>query len=309
MKIRIIDNILLLITIVLCMVAWVWPSVLDQSYLLFLVIIFTVGIPHGALDHIIYHQSRTRKEKSMVFFYFRYLGLIMVVGIFWLLLPVPSFIVFLLLSAYHFGQSQLYYVKGPVFLKHILFIIWGTFLLSIMITMNFQECLTIFASLEWLQVHSWMSRGLWNIILLVSGIVLTSGFFYIMYAGFISKFRMILELVLLAAFVLLSAQTNVVFTFTIYFGLWHSLRSLVIEYDSLYQVIRNYSIQRFLKQLMPFSILAISFLIAVYYLSEAFIPGVSPYMLFIIIISTLTVPHLMIMYNLYRTYEGNFTKP
>ena len=305
MNIKTLDTTLLFVTGTLWVVALVFPPILDHSYAIFLLVIFSVGIPHGALDHIIYSETGTTKGKNMTLFYLRYLGLIILVGIFWVLFPVLSFILFLALSAYHFGQSQLYHIAAPTTTKHVLYIAWGTFLLSVMITFNYEQCMSIFSSFEWLGTRSWMSESGWHIIFITSGAALGLGFFWLRFQDHISTKRILFEVTLLITFVLLSINTEVVYTFAIYFGLWHSLRSLVMEYQSLEQAISNYSVSHFLKQILPFSLISIVFLVLTYHLSEVLSLGISPYMIFIVIISTLTVPHLMVMYNLYRAYEVN----
>lgn len=241
----------------------------------------------------------------MRLFYLVYLGLIGLVGFSWFLFPSFSFFLFLILSAYHFGQSQLYYITVHRPLHHLIYFTWGAFILSTMITMNYDQCLDIFASLEWLNVRSWMSIRYVNGVAVATGLLLGMAFLLLRVYNHISTGKIAYEAALLIVLALLSHHTEVVFTFSIYFGLWHSLRSLVMEYKSLKQAISNYTVQRFFNQVLPYSLVSISFLILIYYLGEIFNFGISPYMLFIVLISTLTVPHLIVMYNLYKVYETN----
>ena len=305
MNTRALDTILLIITVALWLLALIFPQVLNYSFEFFLLIIFSVGIPHGALDHIIHGETGTPKKKNMKMFYLVYIGLIGLVGFFWFLFPTFSFILFLILSAYHFGQSQLYYITARSPLNHLIYFCWGAFVLSTMIAMNYEQCLDIFASLEWLNVKSWMSIHYPRMVSVATGLLLGIAFFLLRSYKHISTGKIVWETALLLVLVLLSFHTEVVYTFTIYFGLWHSLRSLIMEYKSLKQVISNYTVQRFFHQILPYSLVAIFFLILIYSLGEIFTFGISPYMLFIILISTLTVPHLIVMYNLYKVYETN----
>ena len=61
------------------------------------------GILHGAIDHVIYRQEQTR---SAVVFYSFYFGLMLVYFAFWMYFPIISMLLFLVLSAFHLGQSQ-----------------------------------------------------------------------------------------------------------------------------------------------------------------------------------------------------------
>ena len=91
MNTRALDNILLIITVALWLLALIFPQVLNYSFEFFLLIIFSVGIPHGALDHIIHGETGTPKKKNMKMFYLVYIGLIGLVGFF--LVPFPDFFI------------------------------------------------------------------------------------------------------------------------------------------------------------------------------------------------------------------------
>lgn len=308
MILKTVDKGLLTTTVLLLLLVFIVPPILDYSNIIFLIFIFAVGIPHGALDHIIHFRNKSTSKKSPLIFYLRYLALIVLVAICWYFFPVASFAVFMMISAYHFGQSQLFYIKGPAVFRNAFFLVWGTFVLASIISLNYQECLIIISSLEWLQASTWMSAGLWIAIMGITGILQVAAFTYSLKYKYITKDRLRFELLVLLCLLLLSAFTNAVFTFSVYFGLWHSLRSLFIEFQSLSCTLKNYTLRHFLRNIFPFSFLAIIFLVISYYLAPYFLKSLSPYMLFIIFISTLTVPHLLIMHDLYENHKANLPK-
>ena len=67
------------------------------------IFILLLGIPHGAIDHVLFFKKR---KMSQTKFYSIYLGLSFLFVILWHILPVISLILFLLISAFHFGESQ-----------------------------------------------------------------------------------------------------------------------------------------------------------------------------------------------------------
>ncbi|MEP2774221.1 MAG: Brp/Blh family beta-carotene 15,15'-dioxygenase [Fulvivirga sp.] len=301
-----IDIPLFLLTIIFL----IYASFIDVStyaYTIFLVIIFTVGIPHGALDHIIYFKKKATANKNVVLFYVQYLLLIIITGILWFIFPIASFIVFLLISAYHFGQSQLFYLNGNQVVRQLLFISWGAFLLSTIIYYNYSECFKIFSSFEMIEVDKWMTTDMWLITMLTSGLLTIFGMVYIAISQKLATNKLFFELALLTLFLLLSVFTTAVITFTMYFGIWHSLRSLIVEFKTLKNNIFDYNFKIFLKDLVPFSLAAFIFLAFTYFYSADIIPTLSPYMIFIIIISMLTVPHFLIMRTLYDQYSVNLS--
>jgi Brp/Blh family beta-carotene 15,15'-monooxygenase len=64
-----------------------------------------VGLPHGAIDHLI--ESTTWDYKKAPRFVGQYLLLIVCMGIVWLLAPTMALIAFLIYSAWHFGQADI----------------------------------------------------------------------------------------------------------------------------------------------------------------------------------------------------------
>ena len=84
-----------------------------------IVLITFLGIPHGAIDHIIYYQICRQNPSSRVHtqdlpgrseigwrlgFYWNYLLIMAVWAISWLFFPSCTLFVFLVISAYHFGE-------------------------------------------------------------------------------------------------------------------------------------------------------------------------------------------------------------
>ncbi|MEL6142972.1 MAG: Brp/Blh family beta-carotene 15,15'-dioxygenase, partial [Bacteroidota bacterium] len=78
-----------------------------EPYLV-IALLLLLGIPHGATDTTIF-QALSKKEvdkRKMILFGFAYLAIILAYGAIWYIVPVWAFLFFLLLSVYHFGQSN-----------------------------------------------------------------------------------------------------------------------------------------------------------------------------------------------------------
>ena len=108
------------------------------------------------------------------------------------------------------------------------------------------------------------------------------------------------ELGVLGLLILLAWSTTAVLAFAVYFGVWHSLRSLALEFSDLQRHSRDYPLVQFLKDLVPFSLLALGFMGALYVGVIYFQLGISPYIVFLVLISGLTVPHLFTMDKMYN---------
>ncbi len=67
------------------------------------------GIPHGSLDHFIYHHHRKEVMtlRSIAHFLLFYLGFAILYSILWIISVELSILLFILISAYHFGEMDL----------------------------------------------------------------------------------------------------------------------------------------------------------------------------------------------------------
>ena len=110
---------------------------------LFLIILF--GIPHGAIDNVIL-QAETKI--SNIKFYSIYISIILLYTGVWFLSPLYSFYFFLIMSAYHFGESQFANYKILSRRKKIIYLIWGTSLMSTLFFYNKQELTSLFLLFE-----------------------------------------------------------------------------------------------------------------------------------------------------------------
>ena len=82
---------------------------LESSYsiLLFLVVMLSIGIPHGSVDHIIaFINPEARKFSNRLTFYIIYISLILLNILIWIISPFIGLFVFLIISCYHFGETQ-----------------------------------------------------------------------------------------------------------------------------------------------------------------------------------------------------------
>jgi len=110
----------------------------------FILLMVLTGIPHGATDHVVHqyvsgegneNDNTARKEKGYRQygrFLLVYLGIIAAYSLLWFWLPKLCLAIFLLMSFYHFGQSQLYYLKlaEKSLLKIMLYLSWGALIIG-----------------------------------------------------------------------------------------------------------------------------------------------------------------------------------
>lgn len=258
---------------------------LSQSFQLpvFVLVLLLVGIPHGGIDHLIHNPDI--RPRGLVSFILRYLLVMLGYGLLWWFLPVAALIAFLAMSAYHFGQSHflkqgklenreglLYLLKGAFFLFLILFGDW---------TMT-QEILSAMLNLDLSEEFRLVLLGF----LLVSSLIAQ---------GFSSKpFELAdgLDYLILAPILYLSP---LLISFSLYFGFWHSLPSMLTEYAYLRNIPAFNSPLKFGKQLLPFSGISLVGLAGILFAGLEFLEPNQLYLLFFVLISLISLPHILYM--------------
>ena len=103
-------------------------------------LILLFGIPHGHIDHIVY---KTQNNISNLKFFSFYLSLIILYTVCWFIFPKWCLILFLLLSAYHFGESQFSEFKFNSIKKKLTSIFCGIIVISSLIYYNQTELIKL----------------------------------------------------------------------------------------------------------------------------------------------------------------------
>ena len=71
------------------------------SFLILVLILF--GVPHGALDLYI-DQHLQKSDSNQKAFLLKYIGNIVAYALVWYFFPIAALVIFILITAYHFGE-------------------------------------------------------------------------------------------------------------------------------------------------------------------------------------------------------------
>jgi beta-carotene 15,15'-dioxygenase len=261
------------------------------EWLLFGAVLLTIGIPHGALDHLLLNPKIN--NRGLVIFILKYLLIILIYLIVWILMPLPALIAFLVMSAYHFGQSH--FIGMPLsFLKKTSYFITGVFYLSVIFWGDFDNTAVILKNL--VNIYPISVYG-WPIIL---------GSFIISNLLFIKNFpgkwwRFSVEMLVMG---IILYQLPLLVGFIIYFGFWHALPSMGEEYNSFKSYFGKNKLGNFIKRMMPFTAASIGgmwIILAIFYSGS---DADELILLFFILVSLISAPHIWYM-NLFLETRKN----
>lgn len=260
--------------------------------------ILLFGIPHGAIDHIIFFKKR---KLTKLKFYLVYLGLIVGFVLMWHIAPVLSLILFLLISAFHFGESQFEDIKITKVLKNTFFFFWGIALLATLIYYNINELANVTAyfddTLAFEKVYDIKKV---TILYYVTNVITIASMILMAVYKQIKIERLLSEFFLLFLIHITFFLFPFIIGFTLYFVVLHSLKVMQDEIEFFKKDNPKFSILDFLKLLAPYSILSIFFTTILLLLSYyTYIPYSIPF-LSIVIISVITLPHAIVMNIFYN---------
>ena len=262
-----------------------------------IVLISLFGIPHGAIDNIIYLSSN---KITRVRFYLIYIVTIIIYCFFWWLTPIVSLIFFLFLSSYHFGESQLVDYSF-INKKRIIYLFWGFALLSTLIFYNNNELLHL--SKQFMDTEKFSQ--VFNIIIFkyifcFSHFILVSLLVYENYKLSISNQQLMNEIFLLILIHITFYLFPIIISFILYFIFLHSIKVLKQEFDYLKSLQSDLNLLKFIKLLYPHTLLSIVFLVIFLLLMNFKLINISAFLFSIIGISVITLPHAIIMTNFYN---------
>ena len=70
-------------------------------------LIATIGVSHGSLDYLKGNQLLKKFNiKNKLLFYFVYIFLSLLVVVLWMIFPLITLIIFLIIASYHFGKED-----------------------------------------------------------------------------------------------------------------------------------------------------------------------------------------------------------
>ena len=258
---------------------------LENSYsvYLFLIVMLSVGIPHGSVDHIIaFINPKARKFNNKFLFYLTYLSLIIFNIILWIISPFIGLFVFLIISCYHFGETQVI-GYNPTDNKLLNFVIGANILLSLFLNniVELQEILYIIPEFSNFDLSSFDS--VFFLLIAVAVLMLSILNFEIK-----RKVPLYAEITILY---MVFFHTDLLTSFALYFGFCHSLPMLMLEFEEF----KNDNFIKFYLKTLPFTILSIIFGFLIYQFNNDLLTSDNLILFVFIIISSLTLPHVFIM--------------
>ena len=253
-------------------------SLLNLSYNNLVILslgMFFLGIPHGALDHLTGPKNKTPKvDLSFIAYYFL---MMLPIVLLWIFIPIAGLALFLIYSAWHFGQTEM---KNWKIESKLLSFFWGVILLSSIFLNHFQEFSNI------LLVMSINVPPMHFDTVFLANIILTLPLLFACY-------KRNLEWLLIVVFLILSSEASLLLTFGLYFIFQHSrIGWLHLKKNTHYTHLKMFQCA------LPFNIGALLMYLVFMYVLKLDVEQCVAY--FFIFISTISFPHVIKMHIFYE---------
>ena len=194
------------------------------SFLIAVLILF--GVPHGALDLYI-DQHLHKSESNQKIFLLKYIANIIAYAVVWYFFPVAALIIFILITAYHFGEID-WLGKTDNAVQKIAYSVIGLLWILLLLSKNINFALQIFIRME----RSAFNESQWTNLagkiypITLIGLALIYIILFFFKAHFFSKNKYYYYLILQQAILIIFALYMPLWLcFAFYFGFWHSLLS------------------------------------------------------------------------------------
>ena len=242
-----------------------------SSILIFVILL--IGFSHGALDDVLAKYSgiiKTRKDN--IFFYVIYIFASIVIASVWILFPIASLILFLIISTAHFGAD---------YSRTILSLAYGTLILSIPCWFGPDQVQSIFSALTFNSDTRWLVQVLqtFGVIAAISIIVFTSKL----------QVRVLMEI---STIIVIGFFFEPFTYFCIYFTFFHSAHHFYEQRFIFKEINKNTLVFRFVLNL---TLCAILFYMAFNLFDYKNIAD-HLYQVIFIGLAALTVPHMFVIF-------------
>lgn len=270
--------------------------------------IIILGIPHGAVDVLVAYSTSQKDNKpfSQVRFLAAYLLRLILFGLILVFFPFIGIILFVLLSAYHFGETDLFFLQTDTIQGKILVSCYGLVILAVILLSNVTELIKLInaaglndsfnTALVFIEVNN---TSILSFVLLL---FFSSIFIYFLISG-TSKAVPDYFLIQFAILVFVLYNLPLILGFTFYFVCWHSVLSL----KNIITFLKNgnlFPMKTIINQILLYSSLAIGGIIITGVAGYFFINNQAIILYIFLALAVLTAPHMQIMHNMYKKIRG-----
>lgn len=262
-------------------------------------LIFSFGILHGSNDLLLIHTFSNIPSRLMFLKILGlYIAIILLAVLLFYFIPSIALILFVLFSAFHFGEQhwESKQLNISSTLSQFFYFFYGLLVLQILFVLNADDVILTIASITTYSIPETLISTILNlniIVLLVLSVVI-----YRKSENF--RNSVALETFYLLIFCIIFKVSTLIWGFTIYFILWHSIPSLYDQIKFIYGDYTKQNCLNYFRNAFPYWLVSIIGIIVVYNIikDERIVNAI-----LFSFIAAITFPHALVMSNMFSKHK------
>ena len=259
-------------------------------------LIFTFGILHGAndlllIDKLIYKKKTNSRLKTLI----SYISVVLIGSLLFYIIPWVTLSAFVIVSGYHFGEQQWESLNKNrfKFLVEIFQLVYGLFILFLLFNFHSDEVQKIVFAITGVNFPSFFIPLFLKIF---GAIFIVLGLYFLSIKGIAIR-TFITEIFYLVVFTIIFKSSSLIWGFSLYFVLWHSLPSIIDQIKFVYGYFSLTNFISYFKSALIYwiaSLLGISILYLVFKDEKIFNA------LFFSFLASITFPHVFVVTKMFN---------
>ena len=283
------ENFMLFFTFFLFWVSIQFGEVVEDFIAYILVV--SVGILHGANDLLIL-STKEQKDKKLIKNLFIYIGIILLCVVIYLFSSFVAIVLFVVLSAYHFGEEHLSHKINVNFVFNaVYFLSYGLFIFALLFYQSISDVDFIMKELT----GETFSKIQIEITLIMSAISLSIGSIYLILTKRNESVLFLREFLYLVLLFFVFNTSSLILGFAIYFILWHSIPSIIHQIEFISGSLNKRNIVTYVKKALIYWVISIAGLLVLYQV----LPEIKLLATVVfVILFAVTAPHTWVMHRM-----------
>lgn len=283
------ENFMLFFTFFLFWVSIQFGEVVEDFIAYILVI--SVGILHGANDLLIL-STKEQKDKKLIKNLSIYIGIILLCVVIYWFSSFVAIVLFVVLSAYHFGEEHLSHKINVNFVFNaVYFLSYGLFIFALLFYQSLSDVDLIMKELT----GGTFSKFQIEITLIMSAVFLSTGSIYLIIMRRNEAVLFLREFLYLVLLFLVFNTSSLILGFAIYFILWHSIPSIIHQIEFISGSLNKRNVVTYVKKALIYWVISIAGLLVLYQV----LPEIKLLATVVfVILFAVTAPHTWVMHRM-----------
>ena len=255
------------------------------------VMVISVGILHGANDLLIL-STKEQKDKKLIKNLFIYISIIILCVVIYLFSSFVAIVLFVVLSAYHFGEEHLSHKINVNFVFNtVYFLSYGLFIFALLFYQSMSDVDVIMTELT----GRTFSKTQIEITLITSAIFLGAGTVFLILTKRNESVLFLREFLYLVLLFFVFNTSSLILGFAIYFILWHSIPSIIHQIEFISGSLNKRNVIAYVKKALIYWVISIVGLLVLYQL----LPEIKLLATVVfVILFAVTAPHTWVMHRM-----------